>query len=294
MKGATHPRTMPPSAWCSRSLGGESLSGPDRLWLVVDVETTGLNPEVDRLLEVAVVEVGANGGSRRNITWHERDGDSALAELVEAAAASLPTAVFVAHNARFDLAFLEADMRTRPIVGALNRWLCTLNIGGRVSLAALAASVEVENVAPHTAAGDAQTLALILERLIARAVTRGLTEVAGIAVSAPIRRSHVPSAMTEAGWPTVAAALPLVVPTASIAREQRTAFSLVARDVGLNGPGTPGGIADTITALRDAGLTRIQLLRLLTEAGASAADLDGWADALPAAEALAVSAAVAR
>jgi DNA polymerase III epsilon subunit-like protein len=269
-----------PSAWCSPGLGGEQLIVPGRHWFVVDVETTGLNPAIDRLTEVAVVQLSCAGEEAAAASWLAGDGDAALAALVEELRCGLQDGVFVAHNARFDLAFLEADPRTAAIPLAARRWLCTLNIGGRASLAQRARAEGVGVVDPHTAAGDALTLARVLRVMLRRSDAHGLATVGGIPASTrPIGRfvrPHQPP--VEGGWASVLAALPMVVPVQAVTREQRSAFGLAARDFAPRGPVQPSAADELVAWFRELAITRIALQRLLAEAGLDAS-ANGWQDA---------------
>lgn len=269
-----------PSAWCSPGLGGEPLVVQGRDWFVVDVETTGLNPAVDRITQLAVVQLDHRGERRSVASWVEGDGDAALVAIASEARLRLTGGVFVAHNARFDLAFIDSDLRTSPMLQGCRRWLCTLNIGGRVTLAERAAAEGVEIVDPHTALGDATTLALAFRAMLLRADQRGLSTVAGIPVGTrEVRRSR-PDSRTpiEGGWLAVSLALPMVVPARAITRDQRNAFRLAARDLGRAGPVLPGATDEVVALFGQVGLTRIALLRLLDEA-ALLSDAIDWHDA---------------
>lgn len=269
-----------PTAWCSPRLAGEPLVVPGRDWFVVDVETTGLNPAADRLTEFAVVQLGPDGEQRSVASWVERDGDAKLVAIAEEARSRLAEGVLVAHNARFDLAFIDSDPRTSAMLRRSRRWLCTLNLGRRVTLAERAAAEGVEVIDPHTALGDATTLALIFRSMLRRADQRGFSTVAGIPVATrEVRRSPSASpAPTEGGWPAVLLALPMVVPVRGVTRDQRDAFRVAARGLGEEGPLLPGDTDEVVALFREVGLTRIDLLRLLEEA-ALLSDLIGWQDA---------------
>lgn len=114
-------------------------------YAVIDVETTGLSPRADRILELAVVRVDAGGGVLDE--WVTRfnpegpvgathihgisDADVASAPLFREVAGDVARRInrlpVVAHNARFDLAFLRSEFRS---AGWTLPWLpsfCTLH-----------------------------------------------------------------------------------------------------------------------------------------------------------------------
>lgn len=126
--------------WFSRLFGGgaeravekppatQSLSTPPH-FVVIDVETTGLSPKADRVLELAMVRVDQRGnvvdewstrfnpegpvGATHIHGITQRDVERAplfrdLAASIVPQIAGLPIA---AHNARFDLSFLRAEFR---------------------------------------------------------------------------------------------------------------------------------------------------------------------------------------
>lgn len=94
--------------------------------MVVDVETTGLSPQQDQVLEVGVVQLDAAGQEEQawaslvraeglldlgptaihGITRADLVGAPALEQLLDLLAQSLAGRVLVAHNVRFDLGFL--------------------------------------------------------------------------------------------------------------------------------------------------------------------------------------------
>lgn len=89
--------------------------------VVIDLETTGVNPEVDRVVELAwccskwpstrndcwVVDPGRSIPPEASAVHHIRDCDVQGAPNLEYVLEQLPTAdAYVAHNSRFDSAFL--------------------------------------------------------------------------------------------------------------------------------------------------------------------------------------------
>ncbi len=70
------------SAWCSRGLSGERLRDGARRWVVVDTETTGLDPARHHLREVATVILNDEMVPVSEASWCAEDGDDVLAALM--------------------------------------------------------------------------------------------------------------------------------------------------------------------------------------------------------------------
>jgi len=168
---------------------------------VVDVETTGSGPQSGgRILEVAVAMledgtvhlaydalldpgvpippavVRLTGITDRLVAGRPRFGGVAptLGRVLE-------DAVFVAHNARFDWAFLAAECAAAGVPAPRGAPLCTIRLTRRLApelrhrrLEQVAAFFGVENPARHRAFGDALATAYILRALIERARERGV------------------------------------------------------------------------------------------------------------------------
>lgn len=165
---------------------------------IIDTETTGLSPAFGhRVVEIGAVrlegwrEVGRlsqlvnpgrpidRGASRVNGIY---DADVAGAPpFVDVAAdlrALMEDALLVAHNARFDAAFLEVEFavaaRQRPDFDATvpNPWLCTLQLArncfffGRNNLGAIATHLGVRTGRAHRALNDVYVTTEILKRMV--------------------------------------------------------------------------------------------------------------------------------
>jgi DNA polymerase-3 subunit epsilon len=169
-------------------------SGPLPRFAVVDIETSGLSLRRHRILQIAVVEVQhgrvadewstlvrlrwpwqrvgprrVHGISRRSLRRAPQLSD-ALGELGR----RLDGAVFVAHNAAFDWAFIErAAGRTGTPLPPIAR-LCTLRMSRRLDpdrtmshrLADLCERYGVSNDRPHDALFDARATAAVLPHLL--------------------------------------------------------------------------------------------------------------------------------
>jgi len=175
----------------------------DVRYAVVDVETTGMRPRRDdRITEIAVVHVD---GLRRSVVFSSLVNPGRpipwriqtltnitdvmvaeaplFADVADQVLAALTGRVFVAHHARFDWAFVSAELeRARDLPVRLPR-LCTVRLSRRLvpelerrNLDAVTRyfGVEISPEARHRAAGDADATAAVLQRLIGRALDRGI------------------------------------------------------------------------------------------------------------------------
>lgn len=185
----------------SRCVGEADAKLQDLRYAVVDVETTGVGAEVDRVIEVAVVPVVqgtigdlhhwlVNPGRRIPPVVTRLTGiDSGMvrsaprfAKVAGAVRRVLGGHLFVAHNAGFDWNFLQAEFARLggpPMVG---HRLCTVRLARvllprlrRHSLDHISAYLGIENPARHRAWGDALATARVLVRLVEMAQSRGLT-----------------------------------------------------------------------------------------------------------------------
>ena len=169
---------------------------------VVDVETTGMRARGDdRVTEIAIVHVEGprvevafeslvNPG--REIPWRIAqltgitDPMVAQAPRFEAIAdhvvAALAGRVFVAHNARFDWAFVHAEIARAQDFELRMPKLCTVRLVRRLvpelerrSLDSVMWHFGLETDRRHRACGDAVVTARVLLRLLARARDLGAT-----------------------------------------------------------------------------------------------------------------------
>lgn len=173
-------------------------------FVVVDVETTGGQPwGVDRVTEVAAVHVDGAATSlafhslinpQRPIPWHitRLTGiDDAMvrsaptfADIAGELAAHLVGRVFVAHNARFDFGFLDAEfsrVAPTPLGTLVHGQLCTVRLARRLlahlprrNLDAVSAHYGVTISDRHRASGDALATAEVLRGLLRDASHQGV------------------------------------------------------------------------------------------------------------------------
>lgn len=165
-------------------------------WCFVDVETTGSSPARERITEVGVVTVDADGDQRRVSEWSSlvnpgvpipseiqwltgitnemvRDAPR-FSELAEPLLDRLQDAVFVAHNARFDYGFLKAEFERAGLPWRAAT-LCTVRLSrllypdrGPHTLDAIIARFALDGEQRHRALGDARVLWRLLQRLYER------------------------------------------------------------------------------------------------------------------------------
>lgn len=172
----------------------------DVTFVVLDLETTGLDPATDRITELGAVKVrgGEVLGELRTFVHPGRpipaaitrltgitDHDVAHAPRIEAVLDHVLTflsdAVFVAHNARFDLGFLGAALershrrQLRPVVidtARLSRRLLGHEVRNH-RLATVASHLRARLEPDHRALTDARATVDVLHALIERAAGLG-------------------------------------------------------------------------------------------------------------------------
>jgi DNA polymerase III epsilon subunit-like protein len=176
-----------------RSPGWES-----ERFAVIDVETTGLDPREDRVVEIAVVEVDGAGRSLAEYSSLVRiegcvgasaiHGLDAVAlraaprfeELADELEMRLRARVAVGHRVAFDLAFLEAELQRagRPL-GNVAR-VCTIELAdalgvaeGSHRLARACAAQGITVAGAHRALSDARATGLLLGRYLRLAESAG-------------------------------------------------------------------------------------------------------------------------
>jgi DNA polymerase-3 subunit epsilon len=163
-------------------------------YALVDVETTGLNPATDRIIQVAVAHVSSHGVLQR--TWSTlidpecdpgpvaihgltRDHlatapryDSVVAEL----GGLLSNRVLVAHNAKFDWQFLAAESRRATHELPVTRRLCTIDLTRQLdlpveslSLGSVASYYDIPQARAHDAIDDMRVMSEVLLKLLTAA-----------------------------------------------------------------------------------------------------------------------------
>jgi DNA polymerase III epsilon subunit family exonuclease len=162
------------------------------IFVVVDVETTGLSPVEDRITEIAMMKV-KNGilldefstlinplvtipASITELTGIDNimvaDAPTAR-EVVPTIAEFLGDAVFVAHNAPFDWGFVSQTTTRERQISISNPQLCTVKLSRRIlphlpskSLGPVASALNITIPERHRASGDAYATALVLVKFL--------------------------------------------------------------------------------------------------------------------------------
>ncbi|HEY1318156.1 MAG TPA: exonuclease domain-containing protein [Gaiella sp.] len=199
-------------AWRGASVGLARPPGADVLledahFVVVDLETTGLSPRTSRICEIGAQRIRAleledayetlvNPGvplpaavtHLTGIRPRDLPGAPGVTTAVRRFVAYAGDAALVAHNARFDLAFLDREVErlsgrriAAPVVDTV--WLARRLLEGRtrrVGLAALAHFFGVPTAPCHRALPDARATAEILLVLLGLAQERGARTLADL------------------------------------------------------------------------------------------------------------------
>ena len=160
----------------------------------VDIETTGSSPARERVTEVGVVSVEADGDDLRVSEWSSLVNPGVpipgeiqwltgiTNEMVRSAppfsdiapdlAARLHDSIFVAHNVRFDYGFLRAEFARCGLTWRAPT-LCTVRLSRLLypdrtphSLDAIVARFGIDGETRHRALGDARVLWRFLQRLV--------------------------------------------------------------------------------------------------------------------------------
>lgn len=163
-------------------------------WALVDVETSGLRPGQHRVLSVAVVTVGPEGGRTgefstllnpgcdpgpvhvHGLTTERLRGAPEFGDVAGRIAEMLRDRVMVAHNAQFDYDFLAHEFGRAGVELPVARRLCTVALNRRLEpptsdmrLGTLAAHYGVTRRQAHDALDDTRVLAGVLRHSLTAA-----------------------------------------------------------------------------------------------------------------------------
>jgi len=197
---------------------GAGLALEDATYVVVDLETTGLRPGSSQICEIGAVKIagfevvgefetlvdprvpiGPVVSALTGLTDRQLRGAPSAAAAVRSFLLFAGDSVLVAHNARFDLAFLDRETErltgsrlAAPVVDTVS--LARRLLAGRVPRASLAQLSYFfgTSVQPcHRALPDAQATAEVLLALIGLAQERGARTVAELVALAATRTRRV-------------------------------------------------------------------------------------------------------
>ena len=165
-----------------RPVEPDDADGDGSSFCVLDIETTGLSPERDSIIEIAVIRSETENGATREQVLNEpvrpsgnipkpireltgitnemvADADT-IDRVLPRVAAFAGDAPIVCHNAHFDRRFLEHNARLMGMTFTGNEWVCTMRmaqrvpVGGPYKLAALAERLDVPDRGSHRALED--------------------------------------------------------------------------------------------------------------------------------------------
>jgi DNA polymerase III epsilon subunit-like protein len=233
------------------------------VFAVIDVETTGLSPHDERLIEVAVITINGAGDELGRWSTLVRPDDRALTGRLVAVAdaptfgevagdllGQLRRGVIVGHNVRFDLRFLDAELTRQGAALPRLDYIDTHRLATLLevdtpnrSLALLCSALEVDFASWHTAEGDADATARLVIQLLRRAEAWGHTSIA----------RFISEWASDDGWPTIPA-------TGRLLRRDPVLFRPGGRQPGAasvqkpswrrHGTGDGGGPTDNALSLR--------------------------------------------
>lgn len=205
-------------------------------YALVDVETTGLDPAKDRIIQIAVAHVSAHGvtqhtwskvinpgcdpgpvevhGFTREHLTAQPPYPSVMKELSDLLSGRL----LVAHNARFDWRFLAAESRRAAHALPVTRRLCTIDLTrhldlpvGRLSLDSVAAYYGITRARAHDAIDDMRVMSEVLLQLLIAAEqvdlnchwSNAIRATRGASTRCGPRATRAGGRIPAGGWPPV-------------------------------------------------------------------------------------------
>lgn len=188
----------------------------------IDLEMTGLDPTVDRVIELCVDRGTLRGEKRRllrlvrpddgrfgnerihGISEASLSGAPTMAELAQEVLAHLEGAVLVAHGARYDVMFLEAELARLGQPRLFPHYLDTLTLSRRVfgfeshALSALCKSLGVAASPNHRADGDVDALEHVFDAVVAELKPATLRDLWHVKIGQRVARPSVMAALQQA------------------------------------------------------------------------------------------------
>jgi DNA polymerase III subunit epsilon len=168
---------------------GESPPPASPMWAAVDVETTGLHPVRDRIVEIAVIRLGPNaetidewstlvnpgnvslGGRIHGLRPADLKDAPSFSEIRDELLERLANLVLVAHNAPFDISFLQSETIRDGVAWGPVEGLCTMELVRGLGLSKsrklhqCCADLQLWTGREHVALDDARAVAAILAYL---------------------------------------------------------------------------------------------------------------------------------
>jgi len=164
---------------------------PSLPFAVLDVETTGLSPARDRVIEIAVVRCAPDGSfidewstlvdpgrdpgptHIHGISAADLEGAPTFEDIAEELRHRLSGSMVAAHNLSFDAGFLAAEYQRAGATTPDQPAVCTLQLARQVlkgneafSLAACAAALGIDHPNAHRALPDTRVTASVLAAMI--------------------------------------------------------------------------------------------------------------------------------
>lgn len=242
---------------------------------VLDVETTGLSPRTDRVVEIGVVLLDSRGeveaefetliNPGRDVGPTGLHGISAsdvvdapgFADVARHVRSLLAGRVVVAHNALFDLRFLAREFARSGMPIPTSPSLCTMRLAplffgsGTRSLQALCGFLDIPLVHGHAALHDARATAELMLAMLSSDLGSGSLAGAGVRVDFAEDGSYRGFEAIDGGWADLVAAAAAHAgdapcpPCRTVPRDAATA-AVRARD------GYLGGLVAALPSLDDA------------------------------------------
>lgn len=191
--------------------GMDCLSSRD--YIVVDLETTGFAPQQgDRIVELAVLRCrpgagvidrfvtlvdpgrAVDGSHVHRIAAADVRGAPTFAAVAPIVRRQLSDGVIVAHNSRFDIAFLAAELGRAGLSLPEGPVLCTMGLASHLGVAVAGRSLQaccaffdiaLDAARAHGAEADAQATARLLLCLLREALAQGIQSTADLGCTAP-------------------------------------------------------------------------------------------------------------
>jgi DNA polymerase-3 subunit epsilon len=203
---------------------GRVPTGADVTVAVIDVETTGLSPRTDRVVEVGVVLLDSHGeveAEFETLINPGRDvGPTGLHGITASDVVAAPTfsavaphlrsllagRVVVAHNALFDLRFLAREFGRAGLPIELSPSLCTMRLAplffgsGTRSLQALCGFLDIPHERGHAALYDARATAELMLAMLASDLGTSSLAGAGVRVDFASDGSYVGFQALDGCW----------------------------------------------------------------------------------------------